>query len=279
MYYAMRRWSLRTPKAGSVKRVVEAQKDMVAKRNKCFIRKDPLGKDRYNNSYIHFDHDLSNRIWAERDLVLVKNDSETQDKGAVLLSDSNSAAVCAPDEQGDFLTRDDRGQPCGDAFLSFARKEYHPSAELSSLSMHHWSCYTTDRSLGVLVKNLTGKCPQEKELKEALKETLETMALAANEKNSELGDVPSEKKEATEFLSSGDDAAFDFAKTNTMGEDINLLVNVASAVGKRVRLRRIPDPDRAPDFAQYSMGTVTGWKLDESNDVTTSVDQTSETCT
>ena len=256
--------------AESRKRVVEAQKDMIAKRNRCFIRTDPLGKDRYQTSFIHFDHDLSNRIWVERDLVLVKKDSKKQEKMAALLTDPESASICAPDEQEDFLNPDDRSQPHGDAFLSFSRKEYHPSAALSSLSMHHWSCYTTDRSLRVLVKNLTGKFPQEQSLKEALKETLETMALAAGEKNPEGGDASSDKKEPTDFLSSGDESAFDMAKQNTMEEDINLLENTTSAIGLRVRLRRIPDPDRASDFAQYTMATVTGWKLHESPESTSS---------
>lgn len=248
------------------KRVVEAKKDLIAKRNKCFIRTDPLGVDRYHSSFIHFDYDESNRIWAERDLVLVKDNSETNGESAVLLADPKSASICAPDEENDFLSRDDRGTPYEEAFLSFARKEYHPSAELSSLSMHHWSCYTTDRSLRVLVKNLTSASPEEKELKEALKATLETMALAAGEKNSQGDDATTEKKEAIEFLSSGDEAAFDKAKQAIMEEDCKLLENISTAIKRRVRLRQIPDPDRTPDFAQYMMGSVTGWKMEEAQE-------------
>lgn len=262
-------------KAESKKRVVEAQRDMIAKRNKCFIRTEGLGKDRYQSSFIHFDHDLSNRVWAERDLVLSKNANTSNDQ-AVLLADPSKASICAPDEFGDFLSRDDRGQPSGDAFLSFARKEYHSSAELSTLSKHHWSCYTTDRSLRVLVKNLTGACHQEKELKEALKETLETMALSAGEKNSQDEDTPHDKNEPAEFLSSGDNTAFRSAKLNAMTDDVALLENLSSAIGRRVRLRRIPDPDRAPDFAQYTMGTVTGWKLEETMENSTAENQTND---
>eukprot|EP00956_Cyclotella_meneghiniana_P035357 scaffold114268_cov37-Cyclotella_meneghiniana.AAC.7 len=258
--------ALELKNAESRKRVVEAKKDLIAKRNKCFIRTDPLGEDRYHSSFIHFDYDESNRIWAERDLVLVKDNSETNEESAVLLADPKSASICAPDEENDFLSRDDRGTPYEEAFLSFARKEYHPSAELSSLSMHHWSCYTTDRSLRALVKNLTSASPQEKELKEALKATLETMALAAGEKNSQGDDATAEKKESIEFLTSGDEAAFDKAKQAIMEVDLNLLENVSSAIKRRVRLRRIPDPDRAPDFAQYMMGSITGWKKDDAQE-------------
>eukprot|EP00804_Cyclotella_cryptica_P003333 CCRYP_012832-RA/>CCRYP_012832-RA protein AED:0.04 eAED:0.04 QI:150/1/1/1/1/1/3/177/1597 len=262
--------ALELKSAESRKRVTEAQKDLIAKRNKCFIRTDPLGKDRFQSCFVHFDYDKSSRIWVERDLVLVKNGFEAKDESAVLLSVSASASIGAPDQHEDFLAEDDRSEPHGKSFLSFARQEYHPSAELSSLSKHHWSCYTTDRSLRVLVKNLTGKCTQEKELKEALKETLETIALASGEKASinllHVEDTPSEAKEATEFGTSGDSEAFDRAKQAAKNADINILGNVSSAIGKRIRLRRIPDPDRAPDLAQYRMGTITGWKLDETEE-------------
>lgn len=262
--------------AESKKRVVEAQKDMIAKRNKCFIRTEGLGKDRYQSSFIHFDHFPSSRIWAERDLVLTGDSQQPKDAKAVLLTDTASASICATDEQKDFLSNDDRGEPYGDAFLSFARKEYHPSADLSSLSMHHWSCYTTDRSLRILVKNLTSECPQEKELKEALKGTLEAMALSAGDKNSQDEDTSQDKKETTEFLSSGDEVAFGVAKQNAMEDDIKLIEDASTSIGRRVRLRRIPDPDRAPDFAQYSVGTVTGWKLDGSENATANNGESSE---
>ena len=255
--------------AESRKRVTEAQKDMIAKRNKCFIRTDPLGKDRFESSFVHFDYDKNNRVWAERDLVLRDDMAEVKDKDTVLLADPAAASIGARDQHEDFLAREDRGQPYGDSFLAFARQEYHPSAKLSGISKHHWACYTTDRSLRVLVKNLTSKCPHEKELKEALKETLETMALATAEKAqsnanlAQVDDTSSDKKEPTEFRTSGDEEAFSRAKETAMQDDLNLLVSETSAVGRRIRLRRIPDPDRAPDFAEYIMGTITGWKMED----------------
>jgi len=76
--------SLELKEAEARKRVTEAQKDLVAKRNKCFTRTEPLGRDRYQSSFFHFDHDKSSRVWAERDLILGNEDS-IPSKEAVLL--------------------------------------------------------------------------------------------------------------------------------------------------------------------------------------------------
>mmetsp|Transcript_11453 Transcript_11453/g.21693 ORF Transcript_11453/g.21693 Transcript_11453/m.21693 type:complete len:1552 (+) Transcript_11453:135-4790(+) len=261
--------SLELKEAEARKRVTEAQKDLVAKRNKCFTRTEPLGRDRYQSSFLHFDHDKSSRVWAERDLILSNEDS-IPSKEAVLLKSIQSASIGAQDKSEDFVNLDDRNKPCGKYFLSFAGQEYHHSGNLLTLARHHWSCYTTDRSLRVIVKNLDGKCAKENDLKEALKETLETLALSATGGDT----IPShatlaedEETEAaasigkTDFFSSGDEAAFCAEKENVPKEDASLLKEISSAIGCRIRLRRIPDPDRAPDVAEYSMAIVTGWKM------------------
>ena len=61
---------------------------------------------------------------------------------------------------------------------------------------------------------------------------------------------------------SGDKDAFLTEKTN-LSEDVDILKNITSAIGHRVRLRSVPNPDRAPDVAEYTMATVTGWKIAE----------------
>ena len=254
--------------AESRKRVTEAQKDLVAKRNKCFIRTEPLGRDRYQSSYIHFDHDKESRVWAERDLILLSNEDPAPSKDAVLLKSTKRASIGAPDKCDDLVNKDDRDRPYGKSFLAFARQEYHPTKELSSLARHHWSCYSTDRSLRVLVKNLSGKRAKENTLKEVLKETLETMALAAaggdssnnatSAEDAGLDDVAAK----SDFKASGDEEVFSQAKQSISEDDADLLKDKPSAIGLRVRLRRIPDPDRAPDVANYSMATITGWKME-----------------
>ena len=55
--------------ANKQKSVTEAQKDLIAKRNKCFVRTEQVGIDRANNSYWQFDHDKSCCIWWEADGV------------------------------------------------------------------------------------------------------------------------------------------------------------------------------------------------------------------
>jgi len=112
------------------------------------------------------------------------------------------------------------------------------------------------------VKNLDGKCAKENDLKEALKETLETLAIPSHA-------IVAEDEEPevtasigkTDFFSSGDEELFCKEKENVSKEDSSLLKEISSAIGSRIRLRRIPDPDRAPDVAEYSMATVTGWKM------------------
>jgi hypothetical protein len=265
--------SLELKNAESRKRVTEAQKDLVAKRNKCFIRTESLGRDRRHSTYLHFDYDKGSRVWAERDFVLRNEDSAPTEE-AVLFRSIQSASVGVPDMCNDFLNQDDRDQPSGNSFLHFSRQEYHHTGELSTLARHHWSCYTNERSLRILLKNLDGKCSKEQALKEVLKETLETLALAAAGGDSHshppiatldhCGKPDGNESSAkVEFISSGDDAAFCIEKkrVSQVDADADLLHDISSAIGRRVRLRRIPDPDRAPDVAEYSMGTVTGWKL------------------
>ena len=62
--------ALELKNAESRKRVTEAQKDLIAKRDKCFIRTEPLGRDSYQSCFYHFDYDQSSRVWTERDFIL-----------------------------------------------------------------------------------------------------------------------------------------------------------------------------------------------------------------
>lgn len=236
------------------KRVTEAQRDLVAKRDKCFIRTEPLGRDRFHSNFVHLESDKETRVWAERDYILRQEPHANTE--AVLLKAAESASIGAPDKSNDFVNLDDRDQPYGRAFLAFSRREYHHSSELSAMAKHHWSCYTTDRSLRALVKNL-GSTGKEQALKEVLKERLETMALAA----SGVEGISAPTTEEEGFSSSGDEDAFGHGKIDLSKEDAILVEGIPSAMGRRVRLRFIPDPEKAPDVGEYVMGSVTGWKL------------------
>jgi hypothetical protein len=120
--------------------------------------------------------------------------------------------------------------------------------------------------LRVLVKNLDGKCAKENALKDVLKETLETRVSDANpstvSSSEEVGPDGAASTGKTLFLPSGDEEIFCQEKGNVSKDDVDILKDISSAIGRRVRLRRIPDPDRAPDVAEYSMATVTGWKME-----------------
>jgi hypothetical protein len=274
--------SLELKKAESRKRVTEAQKDLVAKRNKCFIRTEPLGKDRYQSSFIHFDYDKRSRIWSERDYILC-NDDFGPNNDAVLFRSTQSTSIGVPENFDDFVNPDDSDQQCRKSFLYFTRQEYHHTGELASLARHHWSCYTTDRSLRILVKNLDGKCASEQALKEVLKETLENLALAAADAGSDANHSNAVSREDTgpdfvahsakeDFLSTGDEDTFFQEKQRASHVDAEILKGMSSAIGRRVRLRTNPYPDRAPDDGEYWMGTITGWKMEKahlysSNDV------------
>ena len=258
--------SLELKTAESRKRVNDAQKDLIAKRDKCFLRTEPLGRDRYNSSFVHFDYDKDGRIWSERDYII---DNEASAQSAELFLCKQAISVGAPDKYDDFVNRDDPDQPCLKSFLAFTRQEYHHTGELATLAKHHWSGYTTDRSLRVLVKNLDGRIANEKSLKEGLQETLETLALASADAGGEEHNSNGLLQEdagpgvaaasKTDYLSTGDDDAFSQEMLVASKIDAEILQGISSAIGKRVRLRRIPDPDRAPDDVEYSMGTITGW--------------------
>jgi len=266
--------ALELKNAESRKRVTEAQKDLVAKRNKCFIRTDPLGRDRYQTCFIHFDYDKSSRVWAERDYILRNGTPDKNEGAAVLFKTPESVSMGARDRDEDFVSLEDRDKPYGNSFLSFSRQEYHHTSELGTLAMHHWSCYTTDRSIRVLIKNLNSTNEKENALKEVLKETLEAMALASVSSDAPQNgvllnggsaegvgqDKKSLPQEETKFRTSGDSDVFSGLKGNLSEDDAALMKGVTSAIGRRIRLRRIPNPERAPDVAQYIMGTITGWK-------------------
>jgi hypothetical protein len=107
---------------------------------------------------------------------------------------------------------------------------------------------------------------KENALKDVLKETLETLALAASGGDANPSNVTSTENSAdavkADFHTKGDEEAFAEGRGHLAKDDADLLKDIPSAIGRRVRLRRIPDPDRAPDVAEYSMASVTGWKME-----------------
>lgn len=239
------------------KRVIEAQKDLIAKRNKCFVRTESIGKDRYFNTYWHFDHDDESRIWFDAHYRI--EDEDNHGWGPAL--ESSLLEIGAPDEEDDLKFKDDEN------FIRFSRQEYHPSSTLASLVKRHTGSISSLNSLRKLIRNLDSKGVRENVLKAALKEAVESTAVKTSGKE-EMASNASEQ-EGNEIQKSGDEVVFKQAKNHATSnpglvDDIEMLSNVTSAIGRRCRIRHVEDDVSTPDEATYSMGTVIGWRIKKS---------------
>jgi len=262
------------------KRITEAQRDLIAKRNKCFVRTERVGVDRAYNSYWEFDHDESNRIWCEVD-YRINLSHELQSKEDSLTICVDTAIIGAKDIENDLLQRGESAVlRQNESLLSFSRQEYHPSGFSPTLVKRRFGCFSSTNSLRPLVKILDGRGVREGPLKTTIKEILEGRlaviaeevsvgkkdSIDSNNQNEEI--TPSPKvnvNDSTMFEKYGDEAAFRKAKTdatnldqssdNSIGE---ILSSIHSAIDQRFRLCTMVD-SIPPDTAEYCMGTITGW--------------------
>lgn len=253
------------------RRVTEAQKDLVAKRNKCFIRTYPLGQDRYRNNVWHFDNDSCSRVWTETNYNIVINDSEKDIDETNQSLPANEAIAGATDEEHDF---------CPNNLISlkesnrsfFGRKEYHPSGLLHGLPKRYWGSHITEKSLRSLMKNCDQRGIRESGLKQKLKEILEAkgqanMDASFESKNTrdtldELSnDEQHEMEVGNSFQSFGDEKDFSLVRNNARleGHDIAFVASKISAIGERIRHREIFNSNSSSDSFSYDMGTVVGW--------------------
>ena len=260
------------------KRVVEAQKDLVAKRNKCFIRTEPMGRDRFRNRFWQFDNSESGHVWAEVDYVLKDESngneimSDRKSRYVDLLANSSAVGVGAEEKEEDFVkpnqTPEERSR-----FVHFSRQEFHKSGAISSLAKRHWGCQTTEPSWRYLIKNLDERGSRERELKENLKEALEESRLAASgdsgklDGSKELEGEKSKGKEA-DRQKSGDEHVFLAAKHSANTNEskvisLDLLEGLSSAIGQKVRLREVVDSTKDQEIAHYNVALVDGWKIIE----------------
>lgn len=162
--------ALELKQAEKRKKVTEAKKDLVAKRNKCFVRKEELGSDRFRNTFWKFDQDLDGRIWLEGDFVVKKDfDPNTMKRSDILNSpiDVKSVSIGAPDEESDFCAERE------EKFLYFSRQEYDSTGLLSTLAMKRNNCVSSSASLRGILKHLDARGVREGMLKSTLKELVE----------------------------------------------------------------------------------------------------------
>jgi hypothetical protein len=255
----MRDANLELDNAKQNKRVADAQKDLVAKRNKCFIRSEPLGRDRFRNRFWNFDNDEVGHVWVETDYALKAGESVPDAKPLPgfqnLLRDPGSIVVGAKDMEQDFLGN---GKKDDEGLALFSRREYHSAGFTPSLVKNHWGCHATEDTLRAVIKKLDSRGIRENELKINLKEALEE-AVGTDEAQPSAHDT-----EVGGTLDSGDEAAFQTAKEAARGhEDVTMetLEIMPSGIGQGVRVRRVVDQTKDSTIARYENGAVTGWKI------------------
>ncbi len=157
---SLRDAALELKQAEKRKKVTEAQKDLVAKRNKCFVRTEELGSDRVYNKFWKFGQDLDNRIWVVGD---------STDLGL------KSRTIGAPDEETDFCPGRE------DNFVHFSRQEYHSSGFVSSLIMRKCGYLSSSHSLRAILKYLDSRGSREGALKSSLKEIVESYGIGTSD--------------------------------------------------------------------------------------------------
>lgn len=266
----MRDAALELDSAKQNKRVADAQRDLVAKRNRCFIRSEPLGSDRFRNRFWTFGNDEPGHVWVETEFSL-KSASQTASKpppGFLSLSrDAEAITVGAKDMEEDLL-----GNEAAEEFAQFSRREYHSAGFTPTLAKHHWGCHATEETLRAAIKNLNSRGIRENELKINLKEALEyTVGADENhenakeEKATEEDDQPSTLDTETGGVrDSSDEAAFLNVKAAGRGNDeisLESLESMTTGIGARVRVRQLLEQNKDNSVARYENGTVTGWKI------------------
>lgn len=263
--------------AKHLKRVADAQKDLVSKMNKCFIRTDPLGTDRFRNAFWRFESSDQPHIWAEVNPVL--NDFTrhlVNEPGFLKVAHDNVSeiAIGPPDIEEDFPpTSESQAQ---NEFQLFSRREYHPSGEAASLVKRYWGCHVNESSVRTLMKGLDSRGIRENSLKKNLKEALEEKTTSAEaapkdsaaegEEKVDEGKAYDGEVEQEEVLESGDEDSFDQAKKTALSSDSDVIdrtkVDVLnrSAIGHKARVRIVVESSKEGDIARYEIGSVTGWK-------------------
>jgi hypothetical protein len=188
--------ALELKQAETRKRVTEAQKDLVAKRNKCFVRTEEFGSDRAQNKFWKFGQDMDGRIWVEADIDLSSGTNANNQTGGgtpILSIDSKSASIGALDEEDDFCPEKENN------FLHFSRQEYHPSGLISTLAKRYNCCLSSSHSLRSVLKYLDGRGIREGALKLSLKELVEASRFSTSDSPDGSDEMNVDEKETPEI--------------------------------------------------------------------------------
>lgn len=267
----MRDAALELDKAKQHKRVADAQKDLVAKRNRCFIRNVPIGRDRNRNRFWHFDRDEQSHFWVEADYVLPSDVNKgemaaTQEGFLDLKADEDAIFVGAADQEEDMV-----GNHVDEWYPKFSKQEYHASGARASLARKKWGCHATEKNIRVLIKDLDSRGLRESELKSKLKEALEENVETSDRQENAKGEAAEQgQSESTNdgegsILTGGDEEAFQRAKdaereSSRDGILMDLLDPMSSGIGAPVRVRIVVDKAKDASIARYETGKITGFR-------------------
>jgi hypothetical protein len=254
--------------AKQLKRVADAQKDLIVKRNKCFIRTEPLGSDRFRNRFWKFETD---HVWTEVDYIISSSEqNETKDGFLKLLTSVDHLAIGHTDIEHDFSSSQD------ESFQMFSRQEYHSSGKCASLAKRAWGCQVQESSLRNLTKGLDSRGIREDNLKKKLKEALEEKTITEESKQSEKTSLEAPKADEEEEVAIhtiGDDTWFVEIKGSIISAsehsmdldssviDFQLIQPLTSGIGQKVRVRTVVDKTKDNEVARYEIGSITGWKI------------------
>ena len=264
----MRDAALELERAKQNKRVFDARKDLVAKRNRCFIRCDPLGRDRFGNCFWSFSSDTSGRIWVETQYSL-KTDEEPvpqpQPGFLDLWRTGPSIEVGVGDMESDFIEKNG-----SEDTQLFSRQEHHPDGFSSALVKRHWGCHATEESLRGVIKLFDSRGENENDLKSKMKDALDEV-VESDEKQEPSkeeavdDDVAGEvEQEADKLQTTGDGNALQEAKKVALASEEpanEKFDTLLTAIGAPVRLRLVTDESKNPPVARYENGSVSSWKV------------------
>lgn len=218
-----------------------------------------------------FDNDTVGHKWVEAEFVpqtALSENGNVPPEFVDLVRTVEDITVGARDMEDDFIFESER-----ETFLEFSRREYHSSGLFPSLTKRRWGCHSTEESLRAVMKQLDSKGTREKELKEALKESLER-TFGPGEKNeihesfaaeeSGHGQEPEDNDIKDVVKTSGDETFFseppdsDDLEKETIHQ---ICSSCTSGMGAAVRLRMAAAGSKHSQLARYENGTVTAWKV------------------
>lgn len=247
------------------KRVLDAQRDLVTKRNRCFIRTDPIGFDRQGNRFWSFSHegvnqgDEAGEVWTQVEFFPEVNcgNEETFAGCVPLRREPCSIEFGVPEREEDFVIPNDGTLgPC------FGRQEYHSSGFSTKRSVFFWGCHRTEASLRAVTKSLSANVDVEQSLKTKLKESLETeKVIEGSSEKDTASDFDSNKHDVVNL--DADEEALARAK-DMFGVSIDTSSSemaLTTAIGANVRVRKVIEERPEHSIARYENCKVDAWKM------------------